>query len=251
MIYKKHLITCSVIVLLFVMSKLFIYSTTIKKPVGKAEPKGNSDVAAADTVEAPKVINFANEAVPVSDPKVAVKLKHSLKQHNFEQLQTNKLHFRAAKLFKVIVPILKSYGIPEDFKYIPIVESNLEQGTSPKGARGLWQFMPGTARTYGLKVNRQRDERLNLAKSTVAACHYLRELYGEFHNWTLVAAAYNTGSIKLARQIKLQKKHNYFRMRLNYETGRYIYDLVAVKQMITKPAEFGYEYSATEYAALN
>ncbi len=249
--YKKHLITCSVIVVLFVMSKLFIYSTTLKKTVAKAEPKGDNDVVAADVSEASNGLNFANEAVPVKDPKVAVKLKHSLKEHSFKKLQTNLLHFRAAKLFKVIEPILKVYGIPDDFKYIPVVESSLEQGVSPKGAKGLWQFMPGTARTYGLKVSSSKDERLNLKKSTVAACIYLRELYDEFHNWTLVAAAYNTGSIKLAKQMRVQKKRNYFRMHLNHETGHYIYDLVAVKQIITRPNEYGYKYTDPDYVAFN
>ncbi len=246
--YKKHLITCSVIVLLFVMSKLFICSTTLKKTVVKLKPKGDNDVPVSDPSMA---LNFANEPVPVHDPKVAGKLKHSLKRHTFKQLQSNLLHSRAAKLFKVIEPILKNYGIPDDFKYIPIVESGLEQGVSPKGAKGLWQFMPGTARTYGLKVNSAHDERLNLKKSTVAACHYLRELYDEFHNWTLVAAAYNNGSIKLARQMKVQKKHNYFRLHLNHETGRYIYDLVAVKQIITRPGDFGYQYNEPDYMAFN
>ncbi|RYE30685.1 MAG: lytic transglycosylase domain-containing protein [Sphingobacteriaceae bacterium] len=245
--YKKHLITCSVIVVLFVLSKLFIYSTTLKKTVVKVKPKEDNDVPVLDTA----TLNFANEPVPVHDPKVAGKLSHSLKKQSFKQTHNNLMHLRAAKLFKVIEPILKFYGIPDDFKYIPIVESGLEQGVSPKGAKGLWQFMPGTARTYGLKVNSAKDERLNLKKSTVAACHYLKELYGEFHNWTLVAAAYNNGSIKLARQMKVQKKRNYFRLRLNHETGRYIYDLVAVKQMITKPGELGYNYGQPDYLSFN
>ena len=249
--FRKHLITCSVIVVLFVLSKLFIYSTTIKKTLVKAQPKGDNDVVVSDAPDAADKLNFANEPVPVNDPKVAVKMKHSLKQHSFKKLQTNVLHSRAARLFKIIEPILKTHGIPDDFKYIPIVESNLEAGISPKGAKGLWQFMPGTARTYGLKVNSAKDERLNLKKSTVAACHYLRELYDEFHNWTLVAAAYNNGSIKLAKQIKVQKKRNYFRLHLNHETGRYIYDLVAVKQMITRPGEFGFNYHKEDYIALN
>lgn len=240
--YKKHLVTCSVIVVLFVMSKLFIYSTTLKKAVVKPKLKEDNDVAVSDAA----ALNFANEPVPVHDPKVAGKLNHS-----FKKLHDNLMHLRAAKLFKVIEPILKSYGIPDDFKYIPIVESGLEQGVSPKGAKGLWQFMPGTARTYGLKVCSSKDERLNLKKSTVAACIYLKELYGEFHNWTLVAAAYNNGSIKLAKQMKRQKKRNYFRLHLNHETGRYIYDLVAVKQMITKPGDLGYNYGQPAYMTFN
>lgn len=249
--YKKHLITCSVILVLFVMSRLLIYGATLKKTVVKTQLKEENDVVVPDSCESPAELNFANEPLPVHDQKVAVKLKHSLKQHSFKKLQTNLLHHRAARLFKIIEPILKAYGIPDDFKYIPIVESGLEAGISPKGARGLWQFMPGTARSYGLKVGRTKDERLNLKKSTVAACKYLQELYGEFHNWTLVAAAYNNGSIKLAHQMKLQKKHNYFRMNLNHETGKYVYDLVAVKEIITRPGDFGYTYNEHNYVSLN
>ncbi len=144
-------------------------------------------------------------------------------------------------MFPIIEPILKAYGIPEDFKYVPLVESGLCEGTSPKGARGVWQFMPGTARTYGLKVGKGKDDRLNLRKSTIAACKYIKELYGEFNSWTLAAAAYNNGSIKLERAMNKQNEDNYFRMTLNRETGSYVYKLVAMKEIINKPAKYGYK----------
>jgi membrane-bound lytic murein transglycosylase D len=100
--------------------------------------------------------------------------------------------------------------------------------------------MPGTARTYGLKVRGGVDERLNLRKSTIAACKYIKELYGEFNSWTLAAAAYNNGSIKLARAINKQNEDNYFRMSLNRETGSYVYKLIAMKEIINKPRKYGY-----------
>ncbi|MGZ3874396.1 MAG: lytic transglycosylase domain-containing protein, partial [Mucilaginibacter sp.] len=125
------------------------------------------------------------------------------------------------------------------------VESGLCEGTSVKGARGIWQFMPGTARSYGLKVGRGIDERTNLRKSTIAACKYIKELYGQFNSWTLAAAAYNNGSIKLAKVIRRQNEGNYFRMRLNRETGAYIYNLVAMKAIITQPKKYGYDYYTT------
>ncbi|RYE17668.1 MAG: lytic transglycosylase domain-containing protein, partial [Sphingobacteriales bacterium] len=157
------------------------------------------------------------------------------------------LHKKAEKLFPVIVPILKYYGIPEDFKYIPLVETGLREGTSPRGARGLWQFMPGTARNYGLKVNKHNDERLNVRKSTVAACKYLRELYSEFDSWTLAAAAYNNGSVKIGKAMNRQNEDNYFRMSLNRETGMYVYKLIAMKQVIENPGKYGYKeyYTST------
>jgi len=243
---KKHLITCSVIVVLFIVSQLFIYSTTIKR---KAVSVNTIGAVYAPSI-APVIsyrpvnnnINFADENIPVNNKRVTRKLKHSVWQHSYNHIGSNLLHRKAAKLFPIIEPILKAYGIPEDFKYIPLVESGLQSGTSTKGARGLWQFMPGTARTYGLRVARSRgiDERLNVRKSTIAACIYLRELYGEFNNWTLTAAAYNLGSVKLHRAIKKGHMHNYFAMKLNRETGNYVYKLLAMKQVISKPTNYGY-----------
>lgn len=191
--------------------------------------------------------SFADEMMPVNNEKVNRKLNYSLRMHSYTKVQSNILHKKAERLFPVIVPILKYYGIPEDFKYLPLVESGLREGTSPRGAKGLWQFMPGTARSYGLKVGKKKDERLNVRKSTIAACKYLRELYDEFDSWTLAAAAYNNGSIKLEKAMNKQSEDNYFRMHLNRETGMYVYKLIAIKEVIENPVRYGYKefYSST------
>jgi len=248
---KKHLITCSVIVVLLIILKLNTASTIIAKP----EPK----VAQPVTYEVPNLVindkteeadngySFADEALPVN-AAVYNKLQRSLKKHNYRNIQSNILHAKALKLFPIIEPILKAYGIPEDFKYMPLVESGLKEGTSPKGAAGLWQFMPGTARTYGLKVNKKVDERKNVEKSTIAACRYLNDLYDEFNSWTLAAAAYNNGSVKLERAINRQNEDNYFMMKLNRETGSYVYSIIAMKEIIKKPKKHGY---AEYYAYVN
>jgi membrane-bound lytic murein transglycosylase MltF len=169
------------------------------------------------------------------------KLQRSLARHNFRNIHSNILHNKAEKIFPIIEPILKAYHIPNDFKYLPLVEAGFGEGTSPKGAKGIWQFMPGTARTYGLKVGHGVDERTNIAKSTKAACKYIRELYAEFKSWTLAAAAYNNGEIKLAKAINRQNEDNYFRMHLNRETGNYVYDLIAMKAIISEPKKYGYK----------
>src|SRR5690606_25987848 len=187
-----------------------------------------------------QIFSFADEKLPLHNPKVAGRIRRTLKAHSYERLQTNKLHREAEKWFPVIEPILKQYNIPEDFKYIPLVESGLKHGTSPKGAAGYWQFMPGTARSYGLKVNTEIDERLNMRKSTIAACRYLNELYNEFGSWTLAAAAYNVGENRIWRQIRQQNHRNYYKMNLNAETAAYIYKLVSMKEIIEHPAKYGY-----------
>lgn len=235
---KKHLLTCSVIIVLVTISKLFICSTTDLSTVTvnrhNAKFIFRRDDAGSD-------LSFANEAIPVNDPGVRRKLRYSLKRNDFKTIQSNILHRKAQELFPIIEPILQRFGIPDDFKYIPLVESGLSSGTSPRGAAGLWQFMPGTARVYGLKVGHGVDERRNVRKSTIAACRYIKGLYAEFHNWTLTAAAYNNGSIKLARAMRQQGKHSYYHMHLNRETGIYVYNLIAMKEIINYPNKYGYK----------
>lgn len=234
---NKHLITCSVILVLAIIFKLNICSTSVPKTGAKISPR-ISNYIAYHTDNA-NDYSFANEAIPVNNA-VYRKVNNSIKRHSYKHVQSHILQRKADKLFPIIEPILKFYGIPEDFKYLPLVESGLNEGTSPKGARGLWQFMPGTARTYGLKVGHGVDERLNIRKATIAACRYIKELHGEFKSWTLAAAAYNNGSIKLAKAIHRQSEDNYFRMKLNRETGNYVYNLIAMKAIIDNPEKYGY-----------
>jgi membrane-bound lytic murein transglycosylase D len=242
---KKHLLTCSVTLVLAIIFTLNICSITVLKPAKKSHLTSRFVFTHYD---AKANYSFANEALPVHDARVTRNMRHSLMQHNYKSVQSNILHIKARKLFPIIEPILRLYGIPDDFKYLPLVESGLNEGTSPKGAAGLWQFMPGTARTYGLKVNKDIDERKNVRKSTIAACKYIKELYGEFNSWTLAAAAYNNGSIKLAKAMNKQSEGNYFHMHLNHETGTYVYNLVAMKEIIAKPARYGYDYLFTALA---
>jgi membrane-bound lytic murein transglycosylase D len=196
-------------------------------------------------VEKPKKLkvklNFAKENLPMADVRVKMKIRRFLASYSFRKTQTNRLHRKAAEWFPVIEPILKKYGIPNDFKYLPLVESGLKDGTSSKGASGFWQFMPGTARTYGLRVNDKVDERKNLRKSTIAACKYLKDLHGVFDNWTLVAAAYNVGDNHMKKQINRQKQGNYYKMKLNRETGSYVYKLISMKEIVKDPSGHGYK----------
>ena len=238
---KKHLITCSVMLVLIVIFKLNICSTETTKTTVRTTTNTHHVSRYIYAVnDAANVYSFADEALPLNDAKVDRKMRNTIKKHDYQTTQTNILHLKADRLFPIIEPILLAYGIPDDFKYLPLVESGLKEGTSPKGAAGLWQFMPGTARTYGLKVGRGVDERKNLRKSTIAACKYLNELHDEFKSWTLAAAAYNNGSVKLAKAMRSQKKVNYFKMNLNRETGAYVYNLVAMKEIIGQPVKYGY-----------
>jgi membrane-bound lytic murein transglycosylase D len=200
---KKHLITCSVIMVSIIILGLTTANTsvtkTIPKPVVKASPRISHIVVVTRNTDAANDYSFANEAIP-ENKWVYKKMQRSINKHKYRNVQSHILH-------------TKQYGIPNDFKYLPLVESGLREGTSPKGASGLWQFMPGTARTYGLKVGHGVDERQNIRKATIAACKYLNDLHDEFNSWTLAAAAYNNGSVKLGKAINKQSEDNYYRMR--------------------------------------
>ncbi|RZK41439.1 MAG: lytic transglycosylase domain-containing protein [Pedobacter sp.] len=238
---KKHLIPLSIIITLLVMAKVFAYAL----PNEKTNLNNSVLPVMEEETEEPEFtiaqLEFAEETLPLGDAKVASKMKRILASYGYQNLQTTRLHRKAAEWFPIIEPILAAYGIPNDFKYMPLVESGLAGGTSPKGAAGFWQFMPGTARMYGLKVKGNVDERKNLRKSTVAACKYIKELYGIFNSWTLVAAAYNVGDVHLKRQINQQNQDNYFKMKLNRETAGYVYKLISMKEILENPARNGYE----------
>lgn len=243
---KKPLIACLAMLTLLLMVKLLLFSNN--NPL--ASPKQSSSKIYLDNPYL-NSLSFADENLPLADELVTIRINQMLKTYSYSNLQTHKLHSLANRLFPIIDPILEKYGIPQDFKYMPLVESGLKGGTSHKGASGLWQFMPETARGYGLIVNGVIDERHKVIKSTIAACKYLRALYQEFNDWTLVAAAYNIGGNKLKRKINQQDQYNYYRIILNPETAFYVYKLVAMKEIIEHPDLYGYRKALALVLAIN
>lgn len=236
---RKHLITSCVMLGLFIAANSFVYNTpvTLLKLIS-LDKKPKKDQVTPDPYF--NSLSFASENLPLGDRRIQSKMNSTLRAHSHIKLQTSKLHNYASKWFPIIEPILKKYGIPEDFKYMPLVESGLHGGTSPKGASGLWQLMPETARDFGLEVNGDIDDRHNIQKSTVAAAKYLKSLYRVFDSWTLAAAAYNIGEGSLKRQINKQNQDNYFKMKLNRETASYVYKLISMKEIIENPTRYGY-----------
>lgn len=245
---KKHLITCSVMLGLLLTAKMFIYSTpaTFDNYLKTIQGAQNDEFSIEPYFN---TLSFANETLPLGDQRIKLKMNAILNAHSYEALQTSKLHRQAEKWFPIIEPILKQYGIPADFKYVPLVESGLQGGTSPKGASGYWQFMPQTARDFGLKVNTEMDERQNIRKSSIAAAKYIKSLYREFNSWTLAAAAYNIGEGSLKRQMHKQSQDNYYKMKLNRETASYVYKLISMKEIIENPTRYGYNNRASRLLA--
>jgi hypothetical protein len=158
---------------------------------------------------------------------------------------------RANRAFPVIEPILKKNGIPDDFKYLAVIESGLVNVVSPAGARGIWQFMPDTAKERGMEVNENVDQRYDLEKSTQAACSYFLSAKGKFGSWTLAAASYNGGMTGVNKQIDIQKVTNYYDLLLTEETSRYVFRILALKEIMENPVKYGFTIAPEElYGAL-
>ena len=252
---KKHVLTCVLALVALLGSKLFIFSTPVKselettqqikaeKAVERHRKDHKKELLALEKERKEAYysnLNFAGETLPQDVTSVEKRLKRNLEKFSYSNLKTHRLHRISRDWFPVIEPILKKHGIPEDFKYVPLIESGLKAGTSHKGASGYWQFMPGTARAFGLKVNGNVDERQDIRKSSEAAAKYIKALYNIFGNWTLVAAAYNVGEGSLLRSIKKQGQDNYYLLSLNRETSAYVYRLISMKEIIENPAIYGY-----------
>ncbi|NBC83846.1 MAG: transglycosylase SLT domain-containing protein [Bacteroidetes bacterium] len=190
----------------------------------------------------PGSIQFANEPAPMERDDVAEAFDRELLVNTYWQSQTLLFIKRAHKYFPVIEPILEEYNVPEDFKYLALIESGLTNAVSPANAVGYWQLLKGTAQDYGLTINDEIDERYHLVKSTEAACRYFNEAYDKFKNWTLVAAAYNMGKSGLALQMVRQEQDDYYNLMLGEETGRYVYRILAVKEILTNTDNYGFQY---------
>ena len=190
----------------------------------------------------PTKLEFAGEKVPMKLLDVREKLDRELLVNTYWQSQSLLLHKRANRWFPVIEPILKKNGVPDDFKYLCVIESGLQNVVSPAGAVGFWQMMQPTAETYGLEVDAEVDERYNVAKSTEAACKYLKDAYQKYGSWTLAAASYNIGMNGLDTQLKKQKADNYYDLLLNEETSRYVYRILAMKEIIGQPTRYGFHF---------
>jgi len=188
----------------------------------------------------PHSISFAGESAPLDKHYVLERLDRELLVNTFWHSNSILVFKRAAKYFPIIEPILQEKGIPDDFKYLAIIESSLTNVKSPAGAEGFWQFMPKTAKDYGLEVNGDIDERLHLIKATESAVAYLNYAYMEFGNWTLAAAAYNAGVQRIKTSLEKQQTDSYYDLFLNEETSRYMYRLLATKLIFESPETYGF-----------
>lgn len=194
----------------------------------------------------PESIDFAGENTPLKIIDVRERFERELLVNANLNASTTLIIKRSNRVFPVIEPILRKYGVPDDFKYLAVIESGLINAVSSAGARGVWQFMPETAKEKGMEVNDYVDERYHLEKSTEAACKYLLVAKSKFGLWTLSAAAYNGGMSGINKQIEIQKVNTYYDLLLNDETSRYVFRILALKVIMKNPEKFGFNIPKQE-----
>ena len=197
-------------------------------------------------LELPDTLSFAGEKVPLHSPDLRERFDRELLVNTYWQSNMMLLLKRANKYFPTIEKILNEEGVPGDLKYLSVIESGLENVVSPAGARGFWQIMRTTGREYGLEVNSNVDERYHIAFSTRMAAQYLKKAKKKFGSWTLAAASYNRGMSGIQRNLNTQKVESYFDLRLGQETSRYVFRVLAVKEIIENPSKYGYVFDDTD-----
>lgn len=231
---------------IYLLAQLFNFSKTVDedKKHSKNEYMSRYNVYALQT---PENISFGNELVPLNRWDVQESLDRELLVNTYWQSQTLLFLKRSNRYFPIIEPILKENNVPDDFKYLALIESGfMPTVKSPAGAVGIWQFMSGTAQDYGLEINAEVDERYNIEKSTHAACNYLKDSYRKYGSWTMVAASYNAGRRFIDKQLKMQDAGNYYDLLLGEETGRYVFRILAIKMIMENPEEYGFKFRKTD-----
>ncbi len=239
---------------LFLMNAISI-SGSYKKEITKEKDTIKQDKNTADTYEIkalkiPEGINFSGERVPVERFDIRERMDRELLVNTYWQSNGLLLIKRANKYFPIIEPILKEHGVPDDFKYLAIAESGLMNVSSPAGASGFWQFMKTTAKEYDLEVNDNVDERYNLELATKVAAEYLKKSKERFGSWTLAAAAYNAGNYGIVEKLEEQQVNNYYDLLLNTETSRYVFRIIALKEVISNPEKYGFELDKEDLYSL-
>lgn len=231
----------SMIASMVLVSGVMVHTVNDKNVTEKVVEKGR---------HFPTEIDFAGEKAPLQLSDVRERLDRELLVNANLDASTLLIIKRANRAFPIIEPILKRNGIPDDFKYLAVIESGLVNVVSPAGARGVWQFMPDTGKERGLEINDLVDERYHLAKSTEAACKYLQSAYAKFGSWTLAAASYNGGFGGVNKQITFQGVTSYYDLLLTDETARYVFRILALKEIMQHPTLYNFTVQPGELYSL-
>ena len=219
-----------------ILAVLFVIQGVILKLSAQTAPVNS-------VIPVPNEVVFADQIITLDRADLRERMDRELIAFTYTHSTSTLMIKRANKFFPQIEPILKRMGVPDDLKYLMVIESNLDpQAQSSAGAAGLWQFTQATGRAYGLEVNANIDERFNTVKATEAACRFLKEAYEKYGDWMTVAASYNGGQQGMDRRIEAQHQTDALNMWLVDETSRYMFRLLAVKMMFEDPSKFGFRF---------
>lgn len=238
--FKYRLLTISLLLCTFFLTINAIQTTRIEVVKNTAE---NYKIKA---LKLPANLNLAGERVPLELPDIKERMDRELLVNTYWQSNGLLMLKRAHKYFPILEPLLKKYGIPDDFKYLAVAESGLMNNSSPAGASGFWHFMKGSGKEYGLEINTNVDERYHLEKATKVAAEYLLKAKERFGTWTLAAAAYNAGSARISKSLESQQVDNFYDVLLNIETSRYVFRIIALKEILSNPEQYGFEFDDSD-----
>jgi membrane-bound lytic murein transglycosylase D len=249
---KKSLMLLGVLVVLSTLVFAVQQGAALDESVEESDPVPEEEIRVDPTyrisaIAIPEDLNFAGEAVPQEDPEIMERIDREFLVNTYWQSNALLLMKRAHKYFPVIEPILSKNGVPEDFKYLAVAESGLQNVVSPAGARGFWQIMKPTGREYGLEINDNVDERYHLEKATQVACDYLNKYKEKYGSWTLAAAAYNAGTGSIDKYMDIQQTDSYYDLLLGDETGRYVFRIMAIKEILKDPETYGFKVGEEDF----
>ncbi len=236
---KKLSIVALILALMAIAGEAFIFATRKEH----SEELHAKAIRAGYRVYAPPLpdtLSLAGQRVPLNLYYVRESLDRELVSNMYYQSNMLFCIKRATRVFPTIERILKEEGVPLDMKYLCVIESNLQNATSPAGAQGYWQFMKTTGQKYGLEINDEVDMRNDLEASTRAACRFLKDLRRRLGGWAEAAAAYNCGEAGLGKRLDRQQQKSYYDLYLNRETQRYVYRILAVKLIMQHPQDYGF-----------
>jgi len=226
------------------MLGLFLLSSTkeasVEDRISALEQKLYT-LAQTNSVPIPDQVDFCGEKINLD--RLDLRERFDREINTFTYLHSTTLLYlkRANRYFPVIEPLLKKNGIPDDFKYLCLIESNLDiRALSPANAAGLWQFLESTGKDYGLEINSEVDERYNIEKATAAACQYFKDAYAKYGSWVNVAASYNAGMAKITSALSAQQVNSALDLLLVAETSRYVFRITAIKQLFENPYLYGF-----------
>ncbi|MCF6359541.1 MAG: transglycosylase SLT domain-containing protein [Cyclobacteriaceae bacterium] len=248
----KQLKTISIIIVaLLVISAMGSWYSqnregNLGKLIGVSAINDSAKFENAQFISLPSKLDFAGEAMPLSDPDVRERMDREIHINTYWHTNTILMIKKANRWLPAISAELAKAGVPDDFKYLVAIETNFKNDTSPRNAVGFWQFLKASGKEQGLEITGEVDERYDPIKSTKAAANYLKNAYNKFGSWTLAAASYNRGVSGMKRAMEHQKELNYYNLLLNEETSRYVFRIVAAKLILKSPENYGFQISPSE-----